>query len=102
MYQGILSDDLVLPIVSIVLKVKLGFFAFAGKNPLFFFLAKRGWHLMMFLGGGKWRLKTSLITFMPCQREMARRGRRARKVLSDLRAVKFALPSMAKLKMETY
>ena len=41
------------------------------------------------------------LTFMPCHLEMARRGLSALNVLSDLRAVKLALPSMARLKMDT-
>ncbi len=42
------------------------------------------------------------FTFIPCHLEMALRGRRARSVLSDLSAVRLALPSTAKLNIETY
>jgi hypothetical protein len=38
---------------------------------------------------------------MPCHLEIALKGLRARSVLSDLSAVKLALPSTAKLKIET-
>ena len=44
---------------------------------------------------------TFIRTFMPCHLEMARKGLKALKVLKDLKAVKLALPSMARLKMET-
>ena len=40
-------------------------------------------------------------TFMPCHREMALSGLNARSVLRDRSAVRLALPSMAKLSMET-
>ena len=40
-------------------------------------------------------------TFIPCHLEIALRGRKALNVLKDLRAVKFALPSIARLKMDT-
>lgn len=43
-----------------------------------------------------------LFTFIPCHREMALSGRKARKVLSDLKAVKFALDSKTRLRIDTY
>lgn len=39
---------------------------------------------------------------MPCHLEMALRGRRALRVLRDLKAVRFELPSTAKLSTDTY
>lgn len=39
---------------------------------------------------------------MPCQREMALRGRRARNVLSDRRTRKFSFSSINKEKTDTY
>ena len=41
------------------------------------------------------------FTFIPCHRDIARRGRKARRVRNERRAVRFALPSMAKLRMDT-
>lgn len=38
-------------------------------------------------------------TFIPCQREMARRGRMARKVLSDLKAAIFDTPRDSAIKL---
>ncbi len=40
-------------------------------------------------------------TFIPCHLEIALSGLRARSVLSDLSAVRFALPSIARLRMDT-
>ncbi len=44
----------------------------------------------------------NLITFIPCHLEMALSGLKALKVLNDLNAVKLALPSTAKLRIETF
>ena len=41
------------------------------------------------------------VTFIPCHRDIARKGRRALRVLRDLKAVRFELPSTAKLRTET-
>lgn len=49
----------------------------------------------------KSNLSTSFITFIPCHLEMALSGLKALKVLNDRKAVRLALPSMAKLKMDT-
>lgn len=40
-------------------------------------------------------------TFIPCQREIARRGLRARNVLNDLKADRFVVSSTATLIIET-
>ena len=41
------------------------------------------------------------VTFIPCHRDIARKGRSALNVLKDLKAVRFELPSTAKLRTET-
>ena len=42
------------------------------------------------------------ITFIPCQREIARRGRRALNVRRLLKAVRLELPSTARLTTDTW
>ena len=39
---------------------------------------------------------------MPCHRDIALNGLNARRVLSERNAVRFALPSIAKLNIDTY
>ena len=46
-------------------------------------------------------ISRGLHTFIPCHLEMALSGLNARNVLNDLKAVRLALPSIAKLRMET-
>ena len=43
----------------------------------------------------------NITTFIPCHREIARKGRNALKVLRDRKAVRLELPSTAKLRTET-
>jgi hypothetical protein len=47
------------------------------------------------------QVSSSNRTFIPCQREMARKGRNARNVLSDLSADKLAVSSTATLMIDT-
>ena len=43
----------------------------------------------------------SLVTFIPCHLDIALRGRKALKVLKDLKAVRLELPSTARLRTDT-
>ena len=47
-------------------------------------------------------IKAFTTIFMPCHRDIALNGLKARRVRSERNAVRFALPSIAKLKIETY
>ena len=44
----------------------------------------------------------NISTFIPCQRDIALRGRSALRVLKDLKAVRLEFPSSAKLRTETW
>ena len=43
----------------------------------------------------------TLRTFMPCHRDIARNGLSARRVRNERSAVRFALPSIARLRIDT-
>ena len=47
-------------------------------------------------------IKAFTTIFMPCHLDIALNGLKARRVRSERNAVRFALPSIAKLKIETY